>query len=127
MKQRGASIQELRRFEMAHFKKTFSPDTLDPIGMGDTPFAIAKTLDQLGKSDAPSAPAKESTRAIENLQKILIAIVMDAYGYDPNTKDNTAVKDILSALNKVSVIISENTIRSNLKSGARHACLLKKD
>ena len=86
-----------------------------------------ETLDPNGKSDATPAPAKESTRAVETLQKLLIAIVMDAYGYDPNSKDNTAVKDILSALNKVSVIISENTIRSHLKSGARHACLLKKD
>lgn len=120
------TIQELRRFELAHFNKTFSPDTVDEFNMNDMPSPIAKTFNGIGKSDAPTAPAKESTRAIENLQKLLIAIVMDAYGYDPNSKDNTAVKDIQSALGKISVVISDNTIRSNLKSGAIHACLLKK-
>jgi len=56
------TIQELRRFEIAHFNKTFSPDTPDQIGMGDTPFTIAKISDQIGMCDPPTAPANSNSR-----------------------------------------------------------------
>lgn len=69
--------------------------------------------------DAVTEPPKESTRVISNLQKALVAIAIDAYGYDPTSKSSTTVQDILSALDAVGVSLSANTIREHLKTGAQ--------
>lgn len=61
---------------------------------------------------------KESTRTIETLQKILIAVAMDGYGYDPAARSSTVVGDIQAALDKIGLTVSENTIRTHLKAGA---------
>lgn len=69
--------------------------------------------------DKAAEPAKENTRVIETLQKVLVAVAMDWYGYDPTAKGNTTVKDILGALDKIGLSLSENTIRKHLKAGAQ--------
>lgn len=62
---------------------------------------------------------KESTRSIETLQKIIIAVAIDSYGYAPAKKGNSAVTDIRKALNAVELDVSENTIRKHLEAGAQ--------
>jgi len=71
------------------------------------------------KQETAVTPTKESPRVIENLQKALIAVAMDCYGYDPAAKGNTAVTDIQKALDKIGLTLSENTIRDYLKKGAQ--------
>lgn len=71
------------------------------------------------KKTAVAESAKESTREIESLQKVLIAVAIDCYGYDSTAKKNTAVKDIQVALDKIGLSLSENTIRKHLKAGAQ--------
>lgn len=64
-------------------------------------------------------PAKESTRVIETLQKLLAVMAFDAYKYDPAAKSNDTFKDIRKALDDAGVDISDNTIRNHLKAGEK--------
>lgn len=67
---------------------------------------------------AKSSTDTENTKVKEGLLKILIAIVIDAYGYDPNVKKSTVTQDILNALSSCNLSLSENTIRNRLKEAA---------
>lgn len=82
--------------------------------------AVQEVLDRLDASiKKTKAVNKESTRTIETLQKMLTAIAIDAYHYIPGNKQNgDAMKDLQTAFATAGLDISDNTIRTHLKSGA---------
>ena len=55
------------------------------------------------------------TRKNATLRKILLAIAMDCYGYDPEAKRSTAVKDIRNALELAGLSLDDDTIRKHLR------------
>lgn len=73
---------------------------------------------QLSASKKPEIEPKESTRTIETLQKMLVAMAIDGYSYDPKAKQNgDALKDIRKGLDDIGLSICDNTIRNHLKAG----------
>ena len=69
-----------------------------------------------GKKDKNPVPLlSDNAKTIEGLLKIFIAMAMDCYGYDPTDKKNTTISDIMNALAKCELSVSENTIRDRLK------------
>lgn len=56
----------------------------------------------------------DNTRTVDGLLKMVIAMAIDCYGYDPNDKKSTTTSDISNALAKCGLSLSENTIRKRL-------------
>jgi len=61
------------------------------------------------------APATDNTKTVDGLLKMVIAMAMDCYGYDPADLKSSTTADIMNALNKLGLSVSENTIRERLK------------
>jgi len=85
---------------------------------------VAKTeQDKKGDNDTKSeskgkktvAPATDNTKTVESLLKMVIAMAIDIYGYKPAEQNNTTTADIMTALEKCGLSVSENTIRTRLK------------
>ena len=61
------------------------------------------------------APATGNAKTVDGLLKIVIAMAMDCYGFDPADEKSTVTADISKALDKCGLSVSENTIRTRLK------------
>jgi len=55
------------------------------------------------------------TKEKETLLKIIAAITVDAYGYDPSQKMNKSLADIRSALDQIGCALDDDTIRNKLQ------------
>lgn len=73
----------------------------------------------LTHSGVRPATGIENTKVTDGLLKMLVAIAMDAYGYNPDDKKSTVTQDILNALDACGLSLSENTIRTRLKEAAQ--------
>ena len=77
----------------------------------------------IDNGNSKTEPKKESTLKTENLLKVIICMAIDKYGYDPKASRNNATglnKDgIVSTLAQYGVDISDDTIKSYLKDGAK--------
>jgi hypothetical protein len=62
--------------------------------------------------------AKPNVKIQESLLKMVIAMAIDCYRFDPTAKKNTATSDIIEALEKIGLPLAENTIRTHLKNAA---------
>jgi hypothetical protein len=60
-------------------------------------------------------PATDNTKTVDGLLKMVIAMAMDCYGYDPAELKSTTTADIMNALSKCGLSVSENTIRERLR------------
>lgn len=69
------------------------------------------------KSDGKQTSMKDHPKITDGLLKMVIAMAIDCYGYDPSNSKNTAVADIIKALEERGLSLSENTIRQRLKEG----------
>lgn len=67
------------------------------------------------KEKKPVTPISDNAKTIDGLLKMFIAMAMDCYGYDPADRKSTTVSDIMNALAKCDLSVSENTIRDRLK------------
>lgn len=54
----------------------------------------------------------------KSLIKMVFAMAVDCYGYDPNDKKSPVTQDILAAVSKADMSISADTVRKWLKEGA---------
>lgn len=73
-----------------------------------------------GWESIPVSPSKlqNSVKVENNLLKIVLAMAIDCYGYDPENERNTATSDIIKALESIGLSVSENTVRARLKEAA---------
>lgn len=67
------------------------------------------------KGNNTVAPATDNTKIVEGLLKMLIAMAMECYAYNPKDLKSTTTADIVNALDKCGFSVSENTIRMRLK------------
>lgn len=81
---------------------------------------ISKLEASLASSEKDSKPKKTDPRAIRSFQKLLISIVVDAYGYVPYENKGTAIRDILNALANCGIEVSDDTIRKLLTESEKH-------
>lgn len=61
---------------------------------------------------------KVNVKMQESILKMVIAMAIDCYGYSTASKKNTATSDIMKALDKIGLSLSENSIRTYLKASA---------
>lgn len=61
------------------------------------------------------APATDNMKTVEGLLKMVFAMAKDGYGYDPADKKSPVTSEIMNALSKCGLSVSENTIRDRLK------------
>ncbi len=61
---------------------------------------------------------EENTKVIDGLLKMVIAIAIDCYGYNPEDKKSSVTTDILNALVSCGLSLGETTIRKRLKEAA---------
>ena len=64
-------------------------------------------------------PARDNPRELASYQKILIALVIKHYSYDPNDEKSPVTHHIRSRLADVGLSLGDDTIRKCLKSSAR--------
>jgi hypothetical protein len=64
-------------------------------------------------------PARDNPRELTSYKKILIALVIKHYGYDPNDEKSPVTHHIRSRLADVGLSLGDDTIRKCLKSSAR--------
>ena len=50
---------------------------------------------------------------------MMIAMAIDGYGYDPRAERSPASREIVDAVAKLDLSISDETVRSKLKDAAR--------
>ncbi len=60
-------------------------------------------------------PVSDNVKTVEGLLKMVIAMAIDCYGYNPAELKSTTTADIMNALAKCGLSVSENTIRERLK------------
>lgn len=56
-----------------------------------------------------------TTREKDTLLKMIVAMAIDVYGYNPDSPRGNAVKDIENALLEIGMAVSQDTIRTKLK------------
>ncbi|MEZ0246104.1 MAG: hypothetical protein ACAH09_05650 [Methylophilaceae bacterium] len=61
----------------------------------------------------------ESPRKIDNLLRALVCMAVDVYGYQPDDARSTTPTDIVKAMEKNSVSVTDKTIRGWLKEGVQ--------
>lgn len=81
---------------------------------GDLSALIANPAGESG------AALKESPRELLSYQKILIALVMKHYEYDPNKERSNVTAKIKARLSAVGLHLDDDTIRKCLRNSARH-------
>lgn len=73
-----------------------------------------------------NTPSKKNTnqaeidnqKAVNSLRKMIIAMAIDCYGYDPRKKKNSATKDITAAIERVNLTLGDDAVRNHLKMAA---------
>ena len=66
------------------------------------------------------SPAIDNTKVVDGLLKMVIAMAMDCYGYNPTDEKSTVTADIKNALETRGLSLSDNTIRNRLKQAATY-------
>jgi len=74
-------------------------------------------LESLGSTKPPS---RDNPREIASYQKILIALVVKHYSYDPSDQKSTVTSRVRDRLNELDLFLDDETIRKCLKNSARH-------
>jgi hypothetical protein len=62
--------------------------------------------------------AKENPKTVSSLLKMVIAMAMDGYGYNPEDKKSPVTKEIVEATQRYGVSIDSDTVKKHLKAGA---------
>lgn len=65
-------------------------------------------------------PTRDSPREIASYQKILVALVVKQYNYDPSDEKSPVTSQIRGRLEAVGLSLDDETIRKCLKNSARH-------
>lgn len=88
---------------------------------GAAPPASANTESDFDTSSIQTRKATNpDPRYVRTLQKMIIAMAVDCYGFNPSDNRSGVVNDIANALASVGLSVSEDTIRSALKKAAKH-------
>jgi hypothetical protein len=64
-----------------------------------------------------SGQATKGGQIVDSLLKMVIAMAIDVYGYDPEDQNSTTVADIEAALDNCGLKVSEKVIRLALQEG----------
>jgi len=93
------------------------------------PWALPGDLSVLIANPAveSGAAVKESPREILSYQKILIALVVKHYEYDPSAERSNVPAKIKARLSAVGLHLDDDTIRKCLKNSARHITISAPD
>jgi len=71
----------------------------------------------LGKPSTSSGKATKGEQIVDSLLKMVVAMAIDVYGYDPKNQNSTTVADIEAALDNCGLKVSEKVIRLALQEG----------
>ena len=66
----------------------------------------------------PNTHATESPKTATSLLKLVIAMAIDGYGYDPEQRKSPVTKEIVEATQKAGIPLDSDTVRKYLKAGA---------
>lgn len=81
---------------------------------------ISKLENELEKSVNSPKVKKPDPREIRSLQKTIIAILIDCYGYTPFKRKGQVIKDVLNALSEQGFEVSDDTIRKIINQSEKH-------
>jgi hypothetical protein len=79
--------------------------------------ALAKLLTSVGSPQA-SADKALSTKERETLLKLVIAMAVDGYGHDPAASKSNVPMEIVEAVDRLGMSVSDDTVRKYLKLAA---------
>lgn len=106
--QRDAALE--RENKLADMIETAKHQVADLTSQLSTRAALAAT---------GSKPRKEADpREVDTLRKLCIGLAIGGYGYNPADRRSTKVPEIVSDLERLGVMVSDDTVRKHLKAGA---------
>lgn len=79
--------------------------------------ALAKLLTSVGSPQA-SADKEFSTKERETMLKLVIAMAVDGYGHDPAASKSNVPREIVDAVDRLGMSVSDDTVRKYLKLAA---------
>ena len=95
--------------------KRVSPLLSEPVGLPkDLPAVIASNLHR-SKVAAPEKPLPSQTKKFHTHQRLLLAMALDRYGYDPSLPRNAAAGEIMRATELHGLRVTDDTIRTALR------------
>lgn len=114
----GSYMEKTSPNERLHFhdKRRFYPSGEWPSisEIGFTKHEIEKFENELQSKEVKAVSSRER----QTLKKILIAMAMDGYGYDPAAARSPFPKELEGIMDRMGLSVSDDTIRAKLKKAA---------